>query len=415
MDDAERDALREVTRGYLDAETDHATAAAILAGARAAAAPGPGGDREGDRTSWRALAGLGLQGASVAEDLGGAGLGLAAALLVHEELGRALYGGPFLGTVGQVLPGLQALGDVPAARSLITRIAEGSLTAAAAVPLDAPPGLPAVLDAGGGRSPVSPVTAEPTGDGWRLDGGLPCVIDAEVADGLLVAAALPDGGLGLCWADAAAPGVTIQPLPTVDLTRRMARVTFAGAPAAHLAGGAAAGAGLAAAGLAAAGQGLMLALAAECVGLAGRALEMTVGYVATRRQFGRPVGSFQAVKHRCAELLVRLEAARSALFLAASGLDEAAGGEAKPVLPVAGGLAAARLSAARICTGEAAFAITNEAIHLHGGIGFTWDYPLHLYYRRAKSNQQLLDASGGQRIELATRVAALYAEQEQAS
>jgi alkylation response protein AidB-like acyl-CoA dehydrogenase len=186
----------------------------------------------------------------------------------------------------------------------------------------------------------------------------------------------------------------------------MARVTLAGAPAEHLAGGAAAGAALAAA-----RQGLMLALAAECVGLAGRALEMTVGYVATRRQFGRPIGSFQAVKHRCAEMLVRLEAAWSALYLATSGLGDGP----DPVLPVAGGLAAARLSAARICTGEAAFEIANEAIHLHGGIGFTWDYPLHLYYRRAKSNQQLLDSSGGQRIELATRVAALYAEQEQAS
>jgi alkylation response protein AidB-like acyl-CoA dehydrogenase len=241
---------------------------------------------------------------------------------------------------------------------------------------------------------------------------VPCVIDAELADGLLVAAvsgAAVSGAAGsgaaelsMAWADTSAPGVNIEPLATVDLTRRMAQVTFTGAPAELLAGPGQPGADLAAQALAATARGLMLALAAECVGLAARALELTVGYVRTRRQFGRPIGSFQAVKHRCAELLIALESARSAILLASTPTQSAHE-------------AAARLAAARICAGDAAFAITNEAIHLHGGIGFTWEYPLHLYYRRAKSNQQLLDSAGGQRTHLAAMVAALYTEREQAS
>lgn len=370
-DAAELRALREVTRGYLAAAVDHANTDAVLATAAF------------DRAGWRALAGLGLVGTGIGEDLGGIGLGLPASLLVHEEMGRALYGGPFLGTVGQVVPGLLSLGESAAARRRLELIAAGELTAAAALPLD-------------DRAEEEPVRLTPDGDGWRLDGTLPFVVDAGLADGLLVAATSP-AGPGLAWVDTAAPGVNVHPLPTVDLTRHMARVGFDAAPAEPMAGPEQAGQALEAI-----RRGAVLALAADCIGLAGRALELTVEYVRTRRQFNRPVGSFQAVKHRCAELLVELESARSALVLASTAAGSAL--EAR-----------ARLAAASIRAGGAAFVITNEAIHLHGGIGFTWEYPLHLYYRRAKSNQQLLDPAGDQRIRLAATVAALYTEQEDVS
>jgi alkylation response protein AidB-like acyl-CoA dehydrogenase len=128
---------------------------------------------------------------------------------------------------------------------------------------------------------------------------------------------------------------------------------------------------------------------------------MTVDYVKVRRQFGRPIGSFQAVKHRCADMLVRLEAARSALAFAIRAADS-------PDVRHA----AAALAVARTHCGDQAFWITNEAIHLHGGIGFTWEHPAHLYYRRAKSNQVLLDPDGSQRRVLAATVAAAYEEEE---
>jgi alkylation response protein AidB-like acyl-CoA dehydrogenase len=369
LDEEQRQALREVTRRYLEDAVDHANTASVLAS---------GFDRAGfDRAGWSAMATqLGLQGTGISESAGGAGLGLAECLLVHEELGRALYAGPFLGTVGQVVPGLQAIAGETAAVELLGLIAAGQLTAAAAVPLEA--GAAGLTFADG-----------------QVSGTLPCVVEAPLADGFLIAAGAFDGPC-LLWADAAGRGVGVERVETVDLTRQFGRVTFDSAQAQLLASASAARQALGAI-----RRGLALALIAECVGVAGRALEMAVGYVRNRHQFGRPIGSFQAIKHRCAELLIKLEAARSALALALAPALSAAEAEA-------------RLAAARICAGEAAFAIANENIHLHGGIGFTWEYPAHLYYRRAKSNQQLLDSSGGQRRHLAATVYALYAEQESA-
>ncbi len=364
LDDEDRQALRAVTRRYLQDTVDHTNTSTVLAAA------------EFDRSRWSQMATqLGLQGTGISESAGGAGLGLPECLLVHEELGRALYPGPFLGTVGQVVPGLQAVRSQEAALELLGQIAAGRLTAAAALP------------------PQTGAAILTCDDSGRVTGTLPCVVEAPLADGFLVAAAGP-AGPRLLWAESAGPRVTVERLSAVDLTRQLGRVSFEGTAAQAIASGPAARQAIAEM-----RRGTMLALIAECVGVAGRALEMAVGYVASRHQFGRPIGSFQAIKHRCAELLIRLEAARSALALALSPARSAVEAEA-------------RLAAARICAGEAAFFIANENIHLHGGIGFTWEYPAHLYYRRAKSNQQLLDSAGGQRKHLAATVYALYAEQE---
>lgn len=382
--DEERRALREATRRYLASTVDGSTTATILESSVFS------------RDGWLAMAtSLGLQGMAIGEDLGGSELGTPECLIVHEEMGRALYVGPFLATVGQVVPGLLALPETPLARELLERVAAGSLTAAAAVPWDAPP--PPRVDEVRPFSNAGAVTvrADAGLDGTRLTGTVELVVDATLADGLLVAALAVDG-LSIYWVDGAAVGITIGPLETVDLTRAMATVTFEATLAELLAGPEGADAVLAAV-----VRGGMLALAAECVGVADKMLELTVGYVKSRVQFGRPIGSFQAVKHRCAEMLVRLEAARSALLLGASPTDSSHE-------------AAARLCACRIYCGEASFWIANEAIHLHGGIGFTWEYPAHLYFRRAKSDEQLL-GSPSQRSVLAAAVAALYNEQEAAS
>ncbi len=382
--DEDRRALREATRRYLASTVDTASTATILESATFS------------RAGWTQMASsLGLQGMGIAEDLGGSELGEAECLLVHEEMGRALYVGPFLATVGQVVPGLLALPDVALARELLAGIAAGEVTAAAAVGWQSPPAPDGAGARAGGAARPPAVRASVDPQDPRLTGTVEFVVDAALADGMLVEVGTQDG-VAVYWVDSAAAGITLQPLETVDLTRTMATVTFESTPATLLAGP-----DRAAEVLAAVVRGGMLALAAECVGVADHMLELTVGYVKSRVQFGRPIGSFQAVKHRCAEMLVRLEAARSALFLGALPSESAHE-------------AAARLAACRIYCGEAAFWIANEAIHLHGGIGFTWEYPAHLYFRRAKSDEQLLGSSG-QRSVLAAEVAALFSEQEAAS
>jgi len=364
LDDADRLSLRAAARDFLSA-----------------ALPPNGRPVEAeatvfDRTGWGRMATeLGLTGVPFAEEDGGSGLGLEAELLVHEELGRVLSTAPYLSTVGTVGAALRAL-DTPEAVQLRRAIAAGELVAAA------------LLD---------PVPATLHEGQWRLSGRQDFVIDASVADGLLVLAQAGAGAhdRALLWLPSGGAGVQVEPLPAVDLTRRFARVTLRDATGTVLAQGAAA---IAAAG--AAQVGLSLGLAAESIGVAARALELTVDYVKVRHQFGRAIGSFQAVKHLCAEMVVRLEGARSALALAVQAADES-----DPRL------AAAHLAVARAHCGERCFWVTNEAIHLHGGIGFTWEHPAHLYYRRARSNQQLLDPYANQRQLVAELIAEHYAQE----
>ncbi|MEV6577415.1 acyl-CoA dehydrogenase family protein [Streptomyces sp. NPDC051582] len=333
-----------------------------------------------DRELWQQLAlQLGLPGTAVAEEYGGVGCTPADLALACEETGRALLPSPLLATAVLAVPLITALGTAAQRSALLPPLAAGGLTAALAVP---GPALSTALAltgentpgewAGGGRA--GGVQARPGQDGgWRLYGEAAQVLDGHSASLLLVAA--HTGGFArsrtlLFLVREDAPGLVRARQATLDETRPQARIQLRDTPAELLgaeADNATDEAVLAA--LAATGRTAAAVLAAEAVGAAGAALARTVEYVCRREQFGRPIGSFQAVKHRLADLYVQVQAARSAAYYAAWD-------------PRQGGLALAQaLEALRITAGE--------AIQLHGGIGFTWEHDAHLYFKRAAADELL--------------------------
>ncbi|MEU3406407.1 acyl-CoA dehydrogenase family protein [Streptomyces sp. NPDC006670] len=321
---------------------------------------------------------LGLPGIAVAEEYGGVGCTPADLALACEETGRVLLPSPLLATAALAAPLIGALGTDAQRAALLPALAAGELTAALAVP---GPALATALAltgdnapgdwAGGGRA--GGVQARADGDSWRLYGEVAQVLDGHSAGLLLVAA--HTGGFArartlLFLVRGDAPGLVRSRQATLDETRPQGRVELRHVEAELLGEDAQGGPGpdplpaLAATGLLAASV-----LAAEAVGAAGQALARTVEYVGRREQFGRPVGSFQAVKHRLADLYVQVQAARSAAYYAAWD-------------PGQGALALAQaLEALRITAGE--------AIQLHGGLGFTWEHDAHLYFKRAAADELL--------------------------
>ncbi|MFD4589403.1 acyl-CoA dehydrogenase family protein [Streptomyces rubiginosohelvolus] len=328
-----------------------------------------------DPALWRRLAGdLGLPGLALAEEYGGAGCTTTELALACEETGRALLPSPLLATAALTAPLIAALGTPDQRSALLPRIADGTLTAALALPggsLATALGLTGDnLDgtwAGGGRA--GGIQAHGEAGERRLYGEADRVLDGHSAGLLLVAAhagGYPRSRTQLFLVPGDAPGLVRTRLTALDETRPLARVELRDTPAEPLGGDDTADA---AAALADAGRTAAAILAAEAVGTAASALERTVEYVKAREQFGRAVGSFQAVKHRLADLYVRVEAARSAAYHAARD-------------PEAGPLALAQaLEAARITTGE--------AVQLHGGIGFTWEHEAHRYLKRAAGDELL--------------------------
>ncbi|MFC9975910.1 acyl-CoA dehydrogenase family protein [Spirillospora sp. NPDC127200] len=346
-----------------------------------------------DPKVWELMAGqLGLQGMAVPEEYGGAGFGVRELGVVFEEMGRALVCSPYLATV-MAAAALVASDDEAAKRDLLPGIAGGDVIATLAWGED-------------GRWDLDAVSAQAVrdGDGWLLNGAKSFVLDGHTADLLLVAArvggqaaahpggqavhpeeqaARPDGQVALFAVDGTAPGLSREPLPTLDQTRKLARLGLARVPARLVGGQAALERGM---------DVGVVALAAEQVGGAQRVLDMTVEYVKVRKQFGRAIGSFQAVKHRCADMFVQVESARSAVLQAALVADESPG-----ELPAAAALAKSYCS-------DAYFHVAGEGIQLHGGIGFTWEHDAHLYFKRAKSSQELFGAPGEHRRRLAALV-----------
>ncbi|MFE3368274.1 acyl-CoA dehydrogenase family protein [Streptomyces sp. NPDC059173] len=328
-----------------------------------------------DPALWRRLArDLGLPGLALAEEYGGAGCTATELALACEETGRALLPSPLLATAALAAPLIAALGTPEQRAAHLPRIADGTLTAALALPggsLATALGLTGDnLDgawAGGGRA--GGVQVRGAAGGRRLYGEAGRVLDGHSAGLLLVAAhagGYPRSRTQLFLVPGDAPGLVRTRLTALDETRPLARLELRDTPAEPL--GADDAADVAAA-LADAGRTAAAILAAEAVGAAASALERTVEYVKAREQFGRAVGSFQAVKHRLADLYVRVEAARSAAYHAARD-------------PEAGPLALAQaLEAARITTGE--------AVQLHGGIGFTWEHEAHRYLKRAAGDELL--------------------------
>jgi alkylation response protein AidB-like acyl-CoA dehydrogenase len=328
-----------------------------------------------DTGLWHTLAAeVGVAGLLIPESLGGAGASYREAAVVAEEIGRSIAPVPFLGSAVVATTALMSAGDT----ELLTELASGAVTAALAVPFAAGPGqLPA---------PTVRLEGPQPGDAagtYRLSGQVLGVADALPADVLLVPAdGVPYGLYAVRVRDA---GVGTAPVVSLDQTRQLCDITLAGAPASQVASGRTAEAAVTAAVLAGAGL-----LASEQFGLAERALEITVAYVQERRQFARPVGGFQAIKHRLADLWVAVTQARAAARSAANGLVNASGTESE--------LAVALAKAA--CS-DTALKAAQEMIQLHGGIGFTWEHPAHLFLKRAKADSIGFGTADAHRASLA--------------
>jgi alkylation response protein AidB-like acyl-CoA dehydrogenase len=343
------------------------------AGGPAAARRLEAGGGRYDTALWEVLGvQIGLAGLGLPEPAGGIG-GLAEVAAVAEELGRALLPVPFLSSTvlaGQVLA---HAGD--AALPALERVAAGELTTLA------------LADADGLWEPSQvEVTATVGADGCTVDGAVPFVLDGADAALVVVAARCPDG-VDLFVLDTRSEGVDTVAVETLDLSRSQALVTFTDAPATRLTTG-----GSADAAVRPALDVAAVALAAEQFGGAQACLDMTVAYVKERRQFGRPIGSFQAVKHTCADLLVLVEACRSALVRAVEAEGD----------PQA--LAEAAAVAQSWCS-DAYRTVTAETVQLHGGIGFTWEHDAHLYFRRARADAALLGSAAFHRERLASLLA----------
>ena len=333
-----------------------------------------------DPDVWRqASAQLGLPGIAIPEEYGGAGFSFAEQAIVLEELGAALFTGPYLASAVLAATALLASDDTEAKKDLLPGIAAGETVATLAFTED-----------GGSWDPASIrlAAAKTTENGWRLDGHKSFVLDGHAADLILVVAATAtDGQLSLFAVTSAADGLTRRALPTLDQTRKLARLAFNHTPA-RLVGEP----GTARAVLDHVLDVAAVALAAEQLGGAQRALDMAVAYAKVRQQFGRPIGSFQAIKHRCADLLLEVESLRSAVGYAAAAV--AAGSAEVPVLA----------SLLKAYASEVYSHVAGENIQIHGGIGFTWEHDAHLYLKRAKASELFLGDGSYHRERLATRI-----------
>ena len=298
-----------------------------------------------DPGSWSEVADLGWTGISLAEEAGGAGMSFLEEMVVIEELGRALYPGPFFSTVVLALPAL-------AGTELVEQVATGKTAATLAW---------AGADGDFATSSL-PTRATRDGDGWRLSGPTLFVPDLAVAE-LVVVAGESDQGIGLWAVQRDGEGARWEELPTVDSTRRLGSLSLENAPGRLLTDDARV--------LERIRDRALAALAVEAVGVADRALQLAVEHAKTRHQFDRPIGVFQAVSHKLADAYVEVENARSLAYYAgwavANHVDEA---------PEAA-------AAAKGYAAEAAIHVCEKAIQAHGGIGFTWEHPLHRYYKRA--------------------------------
>jgi alkylation response protein AidB-like acyl-CoA dehydrogenase len=323
-----------------------------------------------DRAVWKQMAEeLGLQGLAIPESQGGQGFGFLELGIALEEMGRQLAGGPFLASAVVAAHAIAAAASPAQQAEWLPAIASGETIATLAV-----------LE-GAGRPALDAIetTCARGAQGVRVSGRKVAVLDAQNADLLLVAARDPGSagaaGLSLLAVRADASGVAVKPVDGLDLTRRIAEVELADAPATLLGDAGAAGPAIARALDVAA-----IGVAAECVGAAARCLESAVAYAKSRIQFARPIASFQAIKHKAAEVMLELESARSAAYwswwvasqpgVAARDLADAA-------------------SVAKSACNEALSRAAAENVQIHGGVGFTWEFDCHLFYRRAKAAEIL--------------------------
>jgi len=363
----EQEELRRFVRQFLEEKSPETAVRALMAT-----------EAGYDPDVWRQMAEqLGLQSLIIPEEYGGQGFGYIELVVVLEEMGRALLCAPFFSTVALAANALLHGANEATKQGILPQIASGETIATLAFTEE------------NGRWDKHGITLEATQDStdqWHLSGSKMFVLDGHTADVILVVADTPQGlSLFCCQGDS--EGLTRTPLSTMDQTRKQAKLDFDNTPL-HLAGEL--------------GRGwetlelvldlAAVALAAEQVGGAQLCLETSVEYAKTRIQFGRPIGSFQAIKHKCADMLMEVESAKSAAYYAgwcASELNEE--------LPSVASLAKAYCS-------EAYFHASAENIQIHGGIGFTWEHPAHLYFKRAKSSELFLGDPAYHRELLAQRI-----------
>ncbi len=316
-----------------------------------------------DPKVWAQLASqLGLQGLAIPEKYGGSGAGPVELAVACEEMGRALLCAPYFATAVLAAQALLASGDQAAAEEFLPSLADGTTIATLAVP----------EDDGAWATGGLQTRARRSGDGYLLDGRKSFVLDGHIAD-LILVVAQADAGPSLFAVQGSAGGLSRRLLETLDMTRKQAALELDGVPG-RLIGAAGGAADVVTRTL----RHAVVALAAEQVGGAQRCLDMSVDYAKIRMQFGRPIGSFQAIKHMCADLLLEVESARSAAYYAAWAAEEQS-----DELPLVASLAKAFCS-------ETYFRAAADNIQIHGGIGFTWEHDAHLYYRRAKSAELML-------------------------
>ncbi len=362
----EQDELRKTVRSFLDSKSPETAVREQM-------------DTEAgyDPAVWSQMGEqMGLQGLAIPEEFGGSGYTYVELGIVLEEMGRALLCAPYFSTVVLAANTLLHSGDDAAKKEYLPGIASGETIATLA------------FTEPSGKWDESGITMTATGSGseWKLSGTKMFVLDGHTA-GLIIVAAKTDKGVSLFAVEGDAAGLTKTPLSTMDQTRKQAKLEFADTPA-KLIG--------------AEGEGwntlstvldlAAIGLAAEQVGGAQKVLDMAVEYAKVRVQFGRPIGSFQAIKHKCADMLLEVESAKSAAYY---GMWCAA--EMNDELPSVASLAKAYCS-------EAYFHATAENIQIHGGIGFTWEHPAHLYFKRAKSSELLFGDPTYHRELLAQRI-----------
>ncbi|HEX4603202.1 MAG TPA: acyl-CoA dehydrogenase family protein [Candidatus Angelobacter sp.] len=303
-----------------------------------------------DPALWTKMAEQGFTGTITPEEYGGMGLGKVELVLLMEEAGYALLPGPFFSTVALAGSVIDACASPEQKKKYLARIAGGEARATVAL-----------VEAAGSWDPASLLM---TAAGNKLSGTKLFVTDAAVADFMIVAAR--DGVYAV---DAKAAGLRIEPMKGMDLARKIYSVEFKNTPAEKLGDSS---------GLARALDVATAALCAEMVGGMQRALELTVAYAKTRKQFGKPIGIFQAVQHLCADMYLETESSRSAAYYAAWALEENTDD------------ATTAISVAKMYASDASRTVGNRGIQVHGGMGFTWENDLHLYYRRAKASETML-------------------------
>lgn len=351
--------IRDAARSFLAEESGSAAVRAAMSS-----------EHGFDAGVWQRIGSeLGWCGIPVAEEHGGLGLGAVELVLVLEQMGRQLLCAPYFSTVCLAANLLAQLGSEQAQRRFLPAIAEGRLC------------LTAPLDSGvdDWHEAAALVQATRKGEVWTLSGHCPRVPDAGAADWLLIFAWVEGERLPALFAvPREVSGLDIKPLEGWDATRRFSSLSLAGVTlpaedriddALRLEDGLSRAAAL-----------TRLAIAAEQLGVAQQCLDLTVAYTATRKQFGRAIASFQAVKHRCAEMMVRIEATRSAVYGAAALAASGATTDAQAI----------ECAVARSLAADTCFFCAQEAIQLHGGVGFTWEYDPQLYFKRAQASSHWL-------------------------